>query len=249
MHLMQEQQQSEWFATWFNSPYYHALYQDRDEQEAQLFIERLCQHLRLQKGISLLDLACGAGRHARVLHQLGFHVSGADLSANSIAAAQENAPEDLHFFVHDMRDPLPCCYNVVMNLFTSFGYFDSIRENARVMTSVYESLHPDGLFIIDFMNSEKVIRELMPRQEIKRDGIVFNIKKEVSNGRIVKTIAFQADGVSHFHQEKVQALDLIDFQQLLGDAGFEITQLFGSYTLEPFDAFHSNRLILICTKR
>lgn len=246
---MQEANRNEWFATWFDSPYYHVLYQNRDDQEARFFIERLCASLRIEKGAKLLDLACGAGRHSKVLHSLGYDVTGVDLSPNSIAQANQCSAPGLRFFVHDMRDPLPDSYDVILNLFTSFGYFDSVADNARVLKSVFDALLPDGLLVIDFFNAEKVMRELKTRQEINRDGILFHIKKEVSNGKIVKTIAFEAEGQSHFHQEKVQALDLMDFQQLLGNGGFQIAQTYGNYALEPFNAVHSDRLILICKKR
>jgi len=246
---MQEQQHNEWFATWFDSPYYHVLYQDRDDQEARQFIERLCAYLHLEKGTKLLDLACGSGRHSRVLHSLGFDVTGVDLSPNSIASAKENAPEGLKFYVHDMREQLLERYDCVMNLFTSFGYFDSIADNAKALASVYNALADNGTLVIDFMNAEKVIRELKTRQELRKCDILFHIKKEVSNGRIVKTIAFEADGKSHFYQEKVQALDLTDFQQLLENAGFVIQSALGNYQLEPFNALTSDRLILICTKK
>jgi SAM-dependent methyltransferase len=246
---MQEPKRNEWFATWFDSPYYHVLYQNRDDQEAHFFIERLCTYLRIPKGSKLLDLACGAGRHSRVLHELGYDVTGVDLSPNSICQASEHAKTGLRFFVHDMREPLADTYDTVMNLFTSFGYFDSISDNARVLTSVYNALNEGGTLVIDFMNAEKVIRELKTRQEINRDGILFHIKKEVSNGKIVKTIAFEAEGQSYFYQEKVQALDLIDFQQLLCDAGFELLHTFGNYNLEGFNPLQSDRLILICKKR
>lgn len=246
---MQEPKRNEWFKTWFDSPYYHILYQNRDDQEARDFIGRLCAYLRIPVGAKLLDLACGAGRHSRVLHSLGYDVTGVDLSPNSICEANKYATTGLRFYVHDMREPLPEQFDTILNLFTSFGYFDSVSDNARVLTSVYNALNENGLLVIDFFNAEKVVRELKPRQEINRDGILFHLKKEVSNGKIVKTIAFEADGQSHFYQEKVQALDLVDFQQLLGDARFEILHAFGNYALEPFNAVQSDRLILICKKR
>jgi SAM-dependent methyltransferase len=246
---MQDPKRNEWFATWFDSPYYHILYQNRDDSEARDFIERLCAYLQLSPGAKLLDLACGAGRHSRVLHSLGYDVTGADLSPNSICQANQYATTGLRFYVHDMREPLPEQFDTILNLFTSFGYFDSVTDNARVLSSVYDALRGDGLLVIDFFNAEKVIRELKTRQEINRNGILFHIKKEVSNGKIVKTIAFEAEGQSHFYQEKVQALDLMDFQQLLGDARFEIVGTFGNYALEPFNAVASDRLILICKKR
>ena len=246
---MQTANTNEWFASWFDSPYYHKLYSNRDDNEAEGFLTQLTAHLSLDKTAHLLDLACGAGRHSRVLNKLGYRVTGCDLSPNSILEAQEKAADGMTFFVHDMRDTLPETYDVALNLFTSFGYFDQVEDNSKVLKSVYDGLSQNGLLVIDFMNVEKVIRELKPRQEINRDGIIFHIKREVSNGKIVKTIAFEAEGESHFHQEKVQALDLIDFQQLLGNAQFEIMEVLGNYSLESYNSIHSDRLILICKKR
>ena len=246
---MNESCGGERFETWFNSPYYHILYEDRDELEAKEFITRLCNYLDLKPGTKTLDLACGAGRHSYVLHQLGLEVSGADLSPNSIATAKDEAPEGLHFFVHDMRDPLNEKFDVVMNLFTSFGYFDSLEDNAKAQNSIHNGLNENGLLVIDFFNAEKVIREMKRRQELRKGDILFHIKKDVTNGRIVKTIVFEDQGESHFYQEKVQALDLMDFQQLLGNAGFSIESAFGNYHLEPFNPVLSDRLILICRKQ
>lgn len=245
MHL---EDQHEWFSTWFNSPYYHLLYDQRDDEEAEAFIRELCSRLALNAGASVLDLACGAGRHSRVLHDLGYTVWGADLSPNSISEASKHAGEGLSFFVHDMRDPLPQVYDAIFNLFTSFGYFDTVAANAQVLRSVYNALVPGGILVIDFMNAERVVRELKPRQEIRKGDVVFHIKREVVNGRIVKTIAFEACGQSFFFQEKVQALVLVDFQTLLQDAGFSISNLYGNYNLDSFDPLTSDRLILICQK-
>lgn len=238
----------EWFASWFDSPYYHMLYCNRDENEAESFLTLLTAHLQLPDSAHLLDLACGSGRHSRVLGRLGFQVSGCDLSPNSIAEAQRLASEGMYFFIHDMRDALPGTYDVIFNLFTSFGYFDHPSDNGKVLRSAADALEEGGLLIIDFMNTEKIIRELKPRQEILRGEQLFHIKREVVNAKIVKTIAFEAEGKSWFFQEKVQALTLTDFQQLISEAGFKLEETFGSYSLEPYNAISSDRLIMICKK-
>ena len=92
-----------WYRSWFNSPYYHLLYADRDEKEAAEFINNLVDHLKPQPGSRMLDVACGNGRHARQLATKGFQVTGIDLSENSISEAENDQSENLHFFVHDMR--------------------------------------------------------------------------------------------------------------------------------------------------
>lgn len=245
MHLNEK---SEWFAEWFNSPYYHILYSSRDDNEAEKFIQLLCKHLQLEPKTKVLDLACGAGRHARVMNALGLNVSACDLSENSIADAKKNSDDEINFFVHDMRKALPEQYQVVFNLFTSIGYFNDLCDNLEVFKSVFNGLVSEGLFVIDFMNSEKIIRELKLRQELTIQGITFNIKKEVVNGKIIKTIAFQDKGASYFFQEKVQALSITDFKSLLNDAGFKIEKCFGNYQLGEFDLQESDRLILICKK-
>ena len=244
MHLNES---SDWFTSWFNSPYYHILYKNRDDNEAENFIKALCESLQLPPQTHVLDLACGAGRHSRVFHQLGFKVSGCDLSANSIQEAKVNSDKELDFFVHDMRNPLPQKYDAVFNLFTSIGYFNALEDNLDVFGSVFNGLNENGLFVIDFMNCNKIVRELKPRQELVIDGITFNIKKEVIHGKIVKTIAFQDKGESYFFQEKVQVLTYEIFSELLEKAGFKIKERFGSYQLDAFDLEQSDRLILICT--
>lgn len=239
---------STWFESWFDSPYYHLLYSNRNEEEAAQFLERLMKHLSISTTKLVLDLACGSGRHSRVLCELGYVVDGADLSENSIREAKEKASGNQHFYVHDMRCPLPKKYDVILNLFTSFGYFDQLSDNEKVLKAVFDGLTENGLLIIDFLNSPVVIRTLLPRQEIKREEIVFRIGKTVSNNRIVKTITFDADGNSYFFQEKVQAIHLQDFKQLFQNTGFELIETFGSYTLEPYIEATSERLIMVCKK-
>ncbi len=86
----------EWFASWFDSPFYHILYKNRDDEEAQQFISNLIQHIHLKKNAKVMDLACGKGRHARMLHQEGLRVLGVDLSPNSISAAKKLSRMDFH---------------------------------------------------------------------------------------------------------------------------------------------------------
>lgn len=245
MHL---ENSKEWFSTWFNSPYYHLLYDNRDEREAEGFLKNLVSHLSIESNKKVLDLACGAGRHSIVLSELGVEVEGCDLSPNSIIEAQSKSKNTIPFFVHDMRNPLEKKYDFILNLFTSFGYFDNLDDNLKVLNSIHDALNPNGFIVIDFMNAEKVIRDLKLRQEITKGEVLFSIKREVTNQRIVKSIAFQDKGQSFFFQEKVQALTLSDFKELFQQANLELIETFGSYHLEAFDVSSSDRLICICKK-
>lgn len=245
MHL---EQKEEWFATWFDSPYYHVLYDHRNDSEAEDFLNLLVKTLDLVPGSHVLDLACGAGRHARVLAQHQLQVQGCDLSANSIQTAKAYEAENLQFFVHDMRQPLTDEYQTIFNLFTSFGYFDNLDDNLQVLRCIYNALATNGLLVLDFMNTAKIVQDLKPRQEIIKGNITFHIQRQVVNGRIVKTIAFEDQGKSYFFQEKVQALYVEQFQELFEKAGFQLEKVYGNYALEDFDTALSDRSIFICRK-
>ena len=94
-----------WFKSWFDSKYYHILYKNRNEKEAQIFIDNLISHLQIQKKSKILDVACGKGRHATYFNKKGMNVIGIDLSINNIKTAKKKENETLQFAVHDMRNP------------------------------------------------------------------------------------------------------------------------------------------------
>ena len=109
---------SEWFAQWFDSPYYHILYKFRDSEEAQKLIDNISTRLAIPEGAKLMDLACGKGRHSIYMNTKGYDVTGLDLSKQSIQAASQKANDTLHFAVHDMREVYEeGTFDYVFNLF------------------------------------------------------------------------------------------------------------------------------------
>ena len=145
----------EWFASWFDTSYYHILYSHRDYSEAREFMQNIVAFLQLQKGDLLLDLGCGKGRHSIFLNSLGFHVTGADLSKNSIKEAKKFENDTLKFIEHDMRNPFNTKYNAILNLFTSFGFFENDADDIAILKNIKNGLKPEGIAIIDFMNVKK----------------------------------------------------------------------------------------------
>jgi len=241
---------SEWFVDWFDSPYYHILYKNRDDKEAQSFISNLITLLQPNKNNLFIDVACGKGRHAMFLNSLGYNVDGFDLSENSISIAQLKENASLHFFTNDIREPLKTNhYDFAFNLFTSFGYFDDEKDNQKAIDAISESLNSNGILVLDFMNSNKVINNLN-KQEIKEvDNIKFNIKRSFTNGHIVKDINFEADNKQHQYQEKVKSISLDVFKNYFLKANLSIDAIFGDYDLNPFDLENSDRLILVARKK
>jgi SAM-dependent methyltransferase len=241
--------QRKWFQYWFNSPYYHILYSQRNDAEAEFLIDNLSAYLRPAAASRILDIACGRGRHSIYLNKKGYDVTGIDLSEQSIKFAQQFEQKNLHFYVHDMRKLAYINYfDIAMNLFTSFGYFDTEKDHVNALKSFRKSIKDDGTVVIDYFNTNKILKNLTHKETKVVDGIEFHLNKFVSDGKIIKHINFEHRDKSFAFEERVQAFSLTDFERMLEKSGLRVDALFGSYGLEPFDENKSDRLILICKK-
>ncbi len=238
-------QTSSWFASWFDTKYYHILYKDRDCNEAQFFMDNLTHYLNLPEDSKILDLACGKGRHSVYLNSLGYDVTGADLSENSITEASKSENATLHFKVHDMRDVFEIKYDAIFNLFTSFGYFKNDEDNLTTLKAIRNSLTEYGFACIDFMNVDYVIENLVSQEIKKVDDIDFHIKRYVKDNYIYKEISFEDEGKQFHFTERVQALRLADFERMMEEAEIYLLDIFGNYKLQPFYKNQSERLIMI----
>jgi SAM-dependent methyltransferase len=235
----------DWFTDWFNTPYYHILYKDRNDADAQLFMKNITTFLALPKTTHILDLPCGKGRHSVFLNSLGYRVTGGDLAKNSIEIAKQFENDTLKFKVHDMRQAFNNRYDAVFNLFTSFGYFEEDKEDLLILKNIKDGLKKGGYFVFDFLNAHKVKLHLV-KEEIKIvDKITFNIKREIKDDFIFKKISFFADNEQHSYTERVKYLDVEKMTSYLQKVGFTITNVFGNYRLENYDAQTSDRLILV----
>jgi SAM-dependent methyltransferase len=237
--------ESSWFASWFDTPYYHILYKDRNYREAQIFMDNLTHYLNLPEHAKVLDLACGKGRHSIYLNQLGFKVLGVDLSENSIEIANKNANDTLNFKVHDMREPIKEQFDAIFNLFTSFGYFENDEDNLKTLVSIKENLSEYGFAVIDFMNVPYVLDQLVAEETKSVDGIDFHLKRYLLDGYIIKEINFTDKGQDFYYTEKVRALTLDDFKQMMEQAGIYLLDTFGDYKLKKYHKKDSERLIMI----
>ena len=235
----------DWFTDWFNTSYYHILYKDRNDDDAQLFMKNITVFLDLPKTTHILDLPCGKGRHAVFLNSLGYKVTGGDLAENSIELAKKHENDTLKFKVHDMRKPFNNKYDAIFNLFTSFGYFDDDKEDILILQNIKNGLNNNGFFVFDFLNANKVKLNLVEKETKTVDGIDFYITREITNGFILKHISFFADGKNHSYTEKVKYLDLEKMTSFFKKIGFSITNVFGNYHLNEYNSKTSDRLILV----
>lgn len=235
----------DWYASWFDTPYYHILYKNRNNKEAQRFMDALVHYLNLPENATILDLACGKGRHSIYLNSLGYNVTGVDLSENNINYASQFNTNTLQFKQHDMRNELSQQFDAVFNLFTSFGYFSKNEDNKSVLRTIKNSLNETGFACIDFLNTNYAIKNLVPKETKVIDGITFNIKRYTENSFICKNISFEAENNHYNFTEKVQALGLSDFENMMKKESIYLLDIFGDYNLQKFDKNTSERLIMI----
>ncbi len=239
----------EWYRNWFDSPYYDLLYKDRDQEEADMFIHNLVKHLSPPKNSLMLDLACGNGRYSIALNNMGYNVTGIDLSQNKIESAKKHQSNSLTFAVNDMRMPLePNRYDFIFNLFTSFGYFDNEEENKVVLTNVFNALKSKGTFVLDYVNGEKAAKGLLKNDTCSINGVDFIINRYLKDNLIIKDIKVK-DGIIEFdYSEKISIFSEAKLKNYITGCGFEITETFGDYQLHNYNQPDSDRLIIISRK-
>lgn len=245
-----QQEQVEWFESWFGSPYYRVLYQYRDQLEAQAFVEKLIAYLQPLPHSKMVDIACGEGRFSIQLAQKGFDVTGIDLSYASIRKALHYEKDNLHFMVHDMRFPFYINYfDYAFNFFTSFGYFACERDHLMAAKSFAAALKKEGLLVIDYLNRETALQALIPEEIISRDNYTFKIKRSLEHNHFLKNIRFtDNEGKERQFTESVAAFTLSDFIKMFRNAKLNLVATFGDYELNPYHPFESPRMIMIFKK-
>lgn len=247
--MKESDKNKDWFAEWFDTPYYHLLYKHRNFDEAALFISNLLNYLQPDKKAVLLDACCGKGRHALYMNKAGFSVDAFDLSENNIRLAQQNQTATLHFYKNDIRTSLFLNkYDVVFNLFTSFGYFENEADNISAIKALSDSIKPEGVLVMDFLNAHKTIDNMVEKEQKKVGELTFNIKRKVKNGFIVKQISFEDNGRKFKFEERVKALYENDFKKYFNLAGLKLFKTAGDYHLNDFNKTTSDRLILFAKK-
>ncbi len=240
-------QEADWFEEWFGEDYLR-IYQHRDESEAERAIELIAAQVRGREIQAVLDLACGAGRHSKPLCERWWTV-GLDLSAALLRVARKE-DTDAPYVRADMRE-LPFAaesFDLVVNLFTSFGYFEDDREHARVLACVRTAMKPGGTLVIDFLNAVQVRRNLVPYDERVENGITIEQSRIISpDDRFVeKTIRLRERGREYV--ERVRLLSAGDLERMLEAAGFDVVHCFGDYTGAHWSE-NSPRTILFASRK
>jgi SAM-dependent methyltransferase len=253
-----------WYKSWFNTQDYLDLYKHRDEEDAKRIVTLLFKNIKLNKGSDVLDLACGNGRHSVLFVKRGYNVTGIDLSEFLIKQAKEKLKKEyrkylsnLRFEIRDMRNiNHEKEFDLVVNIFTSFGYFESDKDNEKVIHSVSRSLKPGGYFLLDFINNYYLVNKIV-HYDIKRErGKIIIQVREISNGFVQKDILiFRNDSargkypIFNRFREKIRLYSIKDFESMFSKHKLKILEKFGNYSGSHYNINKSERLIILAQKK
>lgn len=227
-----------WFESWFDSSYYHRLYFERDDREAADFIKQLLAHLNPPAGSRMLDIACGKGRHSKILSEYGYDVTGIDLSENSIRKAKEFETDHLHFYRHDMRLPFWINYfDYAFNFFTSFGYFGTRRDHDNALRTIAQAMKPGGTLVMDYLNAHYVEDHLVYKESKTIGEVHYYITRWLDENYFYKKIEIEDEALEEplVYIEKVSKFSLGDFNDMFAYQGLQLQEVYGSYSFERYD--------------
>lgn len=239
-----------WYRDWFQDANYLTVYQHRDTQEAEQMLTLIEKTIKLDKSARILDLGCGSGRHSLSLAKRGYeNITGIDLSPTLLEVAKQTAQEEglaVRFEQCDMRHiPKEWQFDVVANLFTSFGYFETDEENAKVINGISNALAQGGWLIMDFFNSNWLRHNLVAHDErILPDGRRLEQTRWIERGRVEKRLLLRSTSEAVEFVESVRLFSLEDFRKMLSASGLKLQHLFGSYDGSEFNEATSSRLIM-----
>ncbi|MNO23386.1 Cypemycin methyltransferase [compost metagenome] len=236
----------EWYEESFGEDYL-IVYRHRDFGGARREVEKMIGWLKLPQGAKVLDLCCGMGRHSLALAEAGYEVTGVDLSEALLREARAQAgAEAVTWIRSDMRRlPLEGGFAAVVNLFTSFGYFEEDEEQVKVLREIYRMLVPGGKFIVDFLNPAYVIRHLVPHS-VREDGDNrIDESRRIEDGYVKKDIILTSKpgGAPRQYHERVKLYPLEKFSEMIAAAGLRLEAVHGSYEEDEYEAESSRRMI------
>ena len=231
-----------WFRTHFGERYLDAV---RDQLQPEWtarqvdFIEHV---LGLTPGDSILDLCCGNGRHAIELARRGYRVTGLDLDGILLREAEDQAEEagvEVEWIQADMRDiPSDKEFDVILNLFTAFGYLESDEEDQKVLQAVQRALRSGGKFLLNTVNREWLVRQFQARDwDILPDGSMCLIERQIDleQGRnMVTETRFFQDGRRKTMFHALRLYTLTELRRLCIQAGLQPTAVYGDFDERPY---------------
>lgn len=243
---------TEWFEDWFETVEYLNVYGHRNKKDAKNLFDLIIKNVKLPENAYILDLACGAGRHSILFAQRGFTVTSVDISSNLLNDAEKTARKlglIINFIKSDLRDlRIAQNFHLIVNLFTSFGYFNTDKENKKVIDAASKLLYDKGYFVIDFFNVVYLKKNLIPISSNKTGNGIIKQERSFDERRINKKITITKNGSEKFYHESVRTYSKAELVEIIENNGLQIQNLFGDYCGNDFEENNSPRIIIIAKK-
>ena len=241
-----------WYKEWFDSEDYLKVYSHRDEAEAEKLVDLIIKNINLEPQSSLLDMACGAGRHAIVFAKMGFNVTAVDLSQRLLSEAKKNAFNAeviIDFVLSDIMDyKVSKKFDLAVNLFTSIGYFEDDEENYAVIKKAYNMLNESGYFILDYFNKDFLMKNLIPTSVLSLNGLRIVQNRSIKGKRVVKKIIIEKNGLIEEFYESVRLYSYDEMWNIINETGFTVIKIFGDFNGNEYEKETSPRLIFFAKK-
>ena len=244
---------SEWFKDWFASEYYLKVYSHRNESDAENLLALILNNIDIPINANILDAACGNGRHSLKFAELGYNVVGFDLSKTLLKVAQKNKSASQfnpNYLCSDIRKiPINNSFNLILNLFTSFGYFETDEENFSFVKYASNNIVKNGYFVFDYLNPNYVKNSLVNISYKKIDNIKITEKRKIISNRVEKEIIISDDKNMYRYFESVRLYSFDEILAMFTRYGFEVSKSFGNYVGNIYNEDTSERMIIIFRRK
>ncbi len=213
-------------------------------------IERL---LRLSTKDRVLDLGCGPGRHAINFAKKGYNVTGIDTTKVFIEEAKKRAEKEklnINFIIEDMRNFVDKeSYDVVVNLFTTFGYFEKIEDDIKVLDNVYASLKPGGRLLIEMEGKEVIAHIFQKKDWVEENGIYLLQKRKLTDNMSMMESRWILikENSKHIFDITQRLYSAFEIYSMIKDRGFKDVDIYGGLSFEPYDIY-ARKLVVVAVK-
>ncbi len=213
-------------------------------------VKNLIKLLKIQPKDKILDLCCGIGRHCLELAKYGFEVVGIDRTTEFLKRAKRKAEQkklDVEFVISDMREYChPDRFDVIINMFGSFGYFENDDDNRKVVRHMHTSLCPDGRLLIETMGKEVLAREFREKDWSEEGEMLFLFERQLSQNwsHINNRWIVIKDRQRIEHSVCLRSYSAVELSSLFFECGFSRVEIFGDLEGNPYDQ-NAKRLVII----
>lgn len=228
----------------------YGLYEDMTRAEVRFLIDETS----IPSQASILDLGCGTGRHAVRLAELGYSVTGLDISSDFLKVAAEKSSRSglsIEWINKDMRDiPFKNRFDLVFIMFGAWGFFEQDHENEAVFKGIHRALKMDGHFVLDFFNRDWILSHFQPRHWAERENGYFLEERNFDShaGRLnTETIFIKRDGQIIKWGNSTRAFTVQEIMKMLQQTGFSDINVYGNLEKQPY-SLDTPRMLLHAQK-